>query len=177
VVFDQVPWGQSPLLSRSSRYKAVPVRAGAGALTAAAYMPECGERFLNWRPPILFMHGMRTASGQSYLVVVQGDFLADSAPVFVHGYDVMAIPRRLETWNMHPVSRWNILRGDVDAPLMRPAHLRVFAGQVDSADPSHFTIRYEYNEKPGMVDGWLKGGSNGSVYVELKIRPPDPARP
>ena len=34
--------------------------------------------------------------------------------------------------------------------------LRVFAGQPDPADPTHFTIPYELDGRGGVIDGWLK---------------------
>lgn len=33
---------------------------------------------------------------------------------------------------------------------------RVFAGQPDPADPTHFTIPYEVDGHAGVIDGWLK---------------------
>ncbi len=44
--------------------------------------------------------------------------------------------------------------------------VRFYAGQPDPNDPSHFTIRYEVNDQPGTIDGWLHFGS----VVELKVR-------
>jgi hypothetical protein len=40
-------------------------------------------------------------------------------------------------------------------PNTEPDTLRLFAGQADPADESHFTIRYELNGQPGLIDGWL----------------------
>ena len=34
--------------------------------------------------------------------------------------------------------------------------LRVYAGQPDAADASHFTIAYEIDGRPGVIDGWLR---------------------
>lgn len=34
--------------------------------------------------------------------------------------------------------------------------IRLFAGQPDPDDPTHFTIRYEYNGQPGTVDGYVQ---------------------
>ena len=42
--------------------------------------------------------------------------------------------------------------------------LRVFAGQPDPADTSHFTIHYELDGQPGDIDGWLAG--NGIVRLK-----------
>jgi hypothetical protein len=41
----------------------------------------------------------------------------------------------------------------------RPAqHWRIFPGQVDPADPTHLTIPYEIEGKPGIIDGRLNDG-------------------
>jgi hypothetical protein len=45
--------------------------------------------------------------------------------------------------------------------------MRFFAGQADPADPSHFTIKYEYNGQPGGIDGWLR--DDGSVVLEPRV--------
>jgi hypothetical protein len=42
--------------------------------------------------------------------------------------------------------------------------LRVYAGQPDPTDESHFTLGYELDGKPGTIDGWLR--PNGSVVLE-----------
>ena len=42
--------------------------------------------------------------------------------------------------------------------------LRIHAGQPDPADPSHFTIPYVLNGKPGVIDGYLR--ANGRVMLE-----------
>jgi len=34
--------------------------------------------------------------------------------------------------------------------------LRIFSGQPDPADPSHFTIAYERDGAAGVIDGWLR---------------------
>lgn len=41
--------------------------------------------------------------------------------------------------------------------------LRVYAGQPDPADASHFTINYVLDGQPGVIDGWLK--ADGSVAL------------
>jgi hypothetical protein len=49
-----------------------------------------------------------------------------------------------------------------DPPATRPLdiapgnRLRVLGGQPDPADASHWTIPYELDGKPGVIDGWLK---------------------
>lgn len=55
----------------------------------------------------------------------------------------------------------------VDAPyqFMLPG-LRLYAGQPDPADASHFTIRYESKGSGGTIDGWLRDGDS----VKLQVR-------
>ena len=48
--------------------------------------------------------------------------------------------------------------------------LRLFAGQPDPADPTHFTIRYQLDGKEGVIDGWLRDND-----VILKPREGAPA--
>jgi hypothetical protein len=43
--------------------------------------------------------------------------------------------------------------------------LRVFAGQADVKDPSHFTIAYELDGRAGTIDGWVR-----SSGLELRLR-------
>lgn len=41
-------------------------------------------------------------------------------------------------------------------PIEPGNQLRLFGGSPDPADPSHFTIPYELDGQPGVIDGWLK---------------------
>lgn len=47
-------------------------------------------------------------------------------------------------------------------------HFRCFAGQIDPADESHFTIAYQLNGQPAVLDGWLLDDDT----VRLQRRPP-----
>lgn len=67
----------------------------------------------------------------------------------------------------------------IDLRLRSNNRLRLFAGQPDPADASHFTIRYEIDGEAGTIDGWLRDdghlipGSSGlwrGEAVELKVR-------
>ena len=44
--------------------------------------------------------------------------------------------------------------------------LRLFPGQADANDASHFTIDYMIGEQKGVIDGWLK--EDGSVVLERR---------
>jgi hypothetical protein len=47
--------------------------------------------------------------------------------------------------------------------LQRPL-LRVFAGQPDPNDPAHFTVPYQLNGRPGVIDGFVR--TNGRVMLQ-----------
>jgi len=44
--------------------------------------------------------------------------------------------------------------------------LRVYAGQVDPADPTHFSVRFQRGQESGVIDGYLKDDES----VSLKVR-------
>ena len=67
---------------------------------------------------------------------------------------------------------------EVDVSLLGGAHahgVRLFAGQPDPLDGSHFTIRYETDLGPGTLYGWLL--SDGHLWLEVRDGPalPDDA--
>jgi len=45
---------------------------------------------------------------------------------------------------------------DTQVPIDYGNRLRVYAGQADPADASHFTIAYQLDGKAGTIDGWAK---------------------
>jgi len=47
-----------------------------------------------------------------------------------------------------------------------PSPLRVYAGQIDPADSSHFTVRFQRGRESGIIDGYLKDDES----VTLKVR-------
>jgi len=50
--------------------------------------------------------------------------------------------------------------------------VRVFNGQPDPSDASHFTIGYEVDGQPGTIDGWLT--DDGIVKLEVRDGPAKP---
>ncbi len=101
-----------------------------------------------------FCHERRTARGLGRLVVV---WVAE-VQIDDVGRTVF-IQARIETpatWK--PGSRLtrctdNLFYG---VRVYRQQTLRIFAGQPDDADASHFTIGYELDGKRGTIDGWLR---------------------
>ena len=116
---------------------------------------------------LLFMHELRTAAGERRLVVLESAFSKDAPPLFIVGYDVNAGCYDPGTWKMPIVDRTSGYIIDVlNQQLTKPADFRVFAGQPDPADSSHFTMTFELNAKRGIVDAYLKDGG----HLELKVR-------
>lgn len=65
-------------------------------------------------------------------------------------------------------------------PIKAAQTFRLFAGQADSHDQSHFTMSYELDDQRGIIDGWLRDGDrvedvDGTMmdrreFVEFRIR-------
>jgi hypothetical protein len=118
----------------------------------------------------LFLHELRTPSGTRRLVGV--DFTGSSRgwiagqPLPIHivlaarVYDwpwAMAMPKVRTVWS-----------GGMELP-HREGVLRVLPGQIDPADPSHFTIPYTVDGQAGTIDGWLK--DDDKILLEPRRTP------
>jgi hypothetical protein len=169
---------------------------------AAAYVPDCWGQYVRacaapgvaaWIAPsggrrvafgmrgasaapaagVLFLHERTSPSGARRLVVVLSDFMTDTKPKFIAGYDVDAFAHGQASWSQPPgedVCYWDIDVLDSVSPT--PPHVRVYAGQADAGDRSHFTIRYEVDGAAKIVDGYLQDGPMaGSTAVVLTPRP------
>lgn len=127
--------------------------------------------------PLLFMHERATPSGKKYLVVLRGEFYADIPPRFVSGFDVNPIIIKPGGWftspqNFSPPMPANatLPGGFIDtdkSPDVVP--LEIYAGQIDPADASHFTINFNVRGKSDVVDGWLRENTTGP-FVQLGVR-------
>ena len=51
-----------------------------------------------------------------------------------------------------------------------PGTLRLFAGQADPADASHFTFMYELNGQRGTIDGWLQDDQRDKRWAEMNYQ-------
>jgi hypothetical protein len=121
--------------------------------------------------PVLFMHARRAPGGPERLVVVQAWLDYPGAVMNVHLSG--------QIWDVDvPFGSLPFETARFAGPVLsdRPPDggtttLRVFAGQVDPQDASHFTIEYDIGGKGGVVDGWLRGATAGQAEkVELKVR-------
>jgi hypothetical protein len=136
--------------------------------------PTCLERFaaslrtdgaatqLDGSPHFpVFLHERRTPDGERRLVIVTvrfgamvaigaGERIGLTAAV-IHPGALFSAPvvSRHSAGECYPFSRG---RGSD----LTPRRLRLYAGQPDPSDPSHFTIGYDINGEAGTIDGWLE---------------------
>jgi hypothetical protein len=70
----------------------------------------------------------------------------------------------------HPATRgYGAWRFPPDWKLLQQP-LRLFAGQPDPDDPTHFTIGYEYDGEPGTIDGYLEDGPPRGESIRFVVR-------
>jgi hypothetical protein len=117
----------------------------------------------------LFLHERRTRAGDRRLIAVDAvtmifpRTLQLQASVF--GPAIGVAPARRKS----AVVR--VLNMPTDAD-----ELRIYMGQPDPADASHFTMRYEIGNQHGLIDGWLR--DDDTVVIELReesLTPPSPS--
>jgi len=112
---------------------------------------------------LCFLCSLRSPTGRQRLVALSfdgGAFIwSDPNPFWVSIMDA--------GWPTEPV--WKPYRKIADftftCPLDKP--LRLFAGQPDTADASHFTVEYTAGGVQGIIVGWLKDDDT----IKLQIRP------
>jgi hypothetical protein len=108
---------------------------------------------------VLFVHELRNKAGHRRLAVVQRTPTESGPFAYPFGLEValyepatFRAPARY-VGTQPPVTYIDMLSGINPLIPIRP--LRFYAGQVDSADPAHMTIRYELDGQQGVVDGRL----------------------
>lgn len=114
---------------------------------------------------LLFMHEMKTPEGEARLVTVEATLRIGvfSRPQVEYERAVMKLA---DLWSKRR-NRTQYTHSTMDRPPLSAGQvypLKIFAGQPDPQNPSHFTIRFELGGKEGMFDGWLE--SDGRVLVE-----------
>ncbi len=101
---------------------------------------------------ILFLHECRSADGNRFIVELERTAGLDKSALFVHGYDIF-----LEVFRPATATRAAAVIFDGFPFSVRDSHfhpdIRIYAGQVDPSDASHFTIRYQVGSKVGTLDG------------------------
>jgi len=66
------------------------------------------------------------------------------------------------TWTRNGENDWEHGKVDFDMSGL----MRIYAGQVDPADPAHFTIAYDCDGQRGTIDGWLR--TNDRIEMALR---------
>jgi hypothetical protein len=180
VVFETEPTAAARLL-KSSDYFAYPTTMPGSPPIAARNVPSCALEALyrgsseevTAPPPdaFLFVHKLTSPKGVSRVVFVcltLKDFpvpdRVSNPPILIGAVsyrmelsdyvDARDIRTRSFEWdgthrNVMTDSCFGLWTG------LNRRSLRVYAGQADPADPSHFTIRYEVDGRPGTIDGHL----------------------
>jgi hypothetical protein len=108
----------------------------------------------------IFCHERRSSGGNLRLVVIHDDFCYSilKPPSLWHRPERVwpAGSRRYFSGLPLELSYW-------DQPI------KVYAGQPDLNDESHFTVRFESAGRPGIIDGWLQ--DDDSVKLEVREGP------
>ncbi len=162
-------------LSRASNRYGVP----AARRVPACWLALC--RTTNATPlgpaaAIVFLHERRTPAGVPELVVVAYDGRMRLPWAAAGGWTISSIGLSASVKSPAvpdpPLPAWHGEARRLDAePFVAMYPLRLYAGQPDPADPTHFTIRYELENRPpstalgtvtstssdtaGTIDGWV----------------------
>ena len=153
VVYDEDP-ARAKKLWADSLY--VKVRSD----TAAEYIgPASLGQGGEWRPfePFLFLHERVSASGSRHILRIDA-YRENFRDLCCLSY---------ELWE-----RFDDARPGLEGFAKAGETVRIFAGQADPDDRSHFWLDYEADGKPGTIDGWLT--DNDTVKFEKR---PATARP
>jgi len=161
-----------------------PLTEGAGArrrlLALAKFDPRTDtidDRPSTRQHSILFSHERRTATGPARLVIVEGIVNWEtSSPGQTHLLP-LATTFATDTTGPTPLKPTSESEGPmIDGQLAADATwaIRIFAGEADPKDASHFWIDYETSAgAKGTIDGWLRQTSNAVAIkddVELRLR-------
>jgi len=128
---------------------------------------------------LLFLHERTTPSGERRLIYVMAwlDVLLGTHQQFmtIGIYEIDPA-----TWNKNP-SQKNVILTRIEGMFgpADPNHidyasphkpLRIFAGQADAKDHSHFTIEYEVASQKKILDGYFRDGTTPADRLQLIAR-------
>lgn len=109
---------------------------------------------------ILFLGGRRSPAGHSRLIICYIRGIGKNRNVYL--LTRSTVPATVGKWPTPVLQSGSLMLGDRTAQ----EHVQFFAGQVDPADASHFTIRYSLDGASHIIDGWLQDDDN----VKLTVR-------
>ena len=186
VVYEENPTAAAGLLNSSPQYVAYAIHRGkdwnhAGpTVQAAAYRPQGWNKLqavarlplINGigtvNGAILFLHELVSPGGNHRLVVIEYDAQPDDfTPTFYNGLNLRSEVFAPGTWRSRPSRVGKGAEADVLVMFpTTPPQVRIYAGQVDPADASHFTIRYEMWGQTDVLDGRL----DNNDWITLRQR-------
>jgi hypothetical protein len=167
VVFDsnparvaQLAHDPNYLIARGCAFRKPPAHWSA-ILTASGSRPTASPTAL------IFLHELK-AGGVRRLVQFERTAAADESPYFLPGYDVATHTMILATFGKPQVTEQQFpMVLDVLDTIGPHLDIRIYAGQPDPADASHFTVRYESQGRTHVAQGHLRPDGQ----VELKVNP------
>jgi hypothetical protein len=124
------------------------------------FVPAWREFYRITSPPgrntgaVIFLHKLRSPAGHERLVAVDG-FLS----IGIAGLRLNACVFQPGTLFSRPKFVSDAANFSLEEIGELPAR-RVYAGQLDPADPSHFTVLYKTADGNGVIDGWLMDDDN-----------------
>ena len=164
VVFESDPT-RAQNLARDGRYTIGSDRAGLmkTPLDRLDEVDPPTQLVCDFRRAIAFLHSRRSPGGRTRLVCVT----VTPFEKLWHPLYAEAIVWEPATWSLPRRAEWSSTAvAFVDRHGAWP---RVFAGQPDPHDPSHFTIAFEWRGRHGVLDGWLKDDDTVSMHVREPI--------
>jgi hypothetical protein len=188
VVYEEDPAATGALIARGGDYGPyrglIVTNSPPPAPAAAVFIPKCWPAFRGFIPgpmlygssggAVLFLHELVAKNGVHRIVAIE-HAPSSQTQMFVCGYDINATVISPAAGLKSPATFMpQIYEIDMLVGLNRPPQkLRIYAGQIDPADPSHFTIRYEQWGQTDVVDGRLDPTGK---WVELTCRKHPEAR-
>jgi hypothetical protein len=185
VAYEEDPAEVKKLLALGPEYSAYAVNRTESkdpgmAFSAAAYVPKCwtkfgalsGPRYQPWAGTqygsIVFLHERISPAGHRRLVAVRYQPETNTFnPQFIAGFNCDAQVITPATARTAPVNVTPAYAIDVISTWPKvPPKVRMYCGQIDPANVSHFTIRYEFWGKHDTLDGYLEDND----YITLKER-------
>jgi hypothetical protein len=173
VVYDETPDGAAKLLALGPEYgppgrplfNTADSRPPPGWIPPAEYHPQVLWKIhpQRRRRGVVLLHERTTEGGMTRVVVITAGSSAWGRPPKKYtdlgrmvglGAELLAPPG----WRTGFGPQAKSLAGDWDVPLNHDQRIRVFAGQPDPDDASHFTIEYEIvgENRRRTLDGWVR---------------------
>jgi hypothetical protein len=188
VVYEEDPAATGALIARGGDYGPyrglIVTNSPPPAPAAAVFVPKCWPAFRALIPgqilygsffgsggAVLFLHELVAKNGVHRIVAIE-HAPSSQTQMFVCGYDINATVISPAAGLKSPAAFMQTMY-DIDMLIglnQPPQKLRIYAGQIDPTDPSHFTIRYEQWGQTDVVDGRLDPTGKG-VEMVCRKRP------